>query len=421
MLSVGTDRLHPQTTSFLHIQSEIGLMPSRRELLAAVGAASATLAGCTDLRQTAREVRLGEPERRVDPGWKPSPGEWAGPTYGPSRTGHNPHASPPTDDPDEVWRHEPGDGTDPVRDLVVADGTVFVRSRDALTALAFETGETRWNQPRQRGRLYYVDGRLYDLWSQEMAAMGLDGETIWTLDAEFGPRVPVECDGWLYVGGFSSWARLHADTGDVIEEVDQGSAGLSIGGETVYGGAYYWANYDVSDGSFTQRWERENDDSYQAYGPISVTDDHLIRPEHALAGRAESAGRLGIRTRDGSIHAAETFEHVPRSPAVGDTAAFVGTSPIHHGEIGTDGRLVAIDFDGKRRWEHDHGGGVTSPIYADGTVYAGPRSNDRVPLAAYDADTGDQLWQRNARGTVSLAAVGDTLLVGDSDSVRAFR
>ena len=65
---------------------------------------------------------------------------------------------------------------------------------------------------------------------------------------------------------------------------------------------------------------------------------------------------------------------------------------------------------------------------ADGVVYAGPFANDDVPLTARDAESGEELWRReaavSARETVDsvrLAAAGDTLYVGDANSVRAFR
>ena len=58
---------------------------------------------------------------------------------------------------------------------------------------------------------------------------------------------------------------------------------------------------------------------------------------------------------------------------------------------------------------------------ADGTVYAGPSGNDRTPLVALDAPTGERLWERPVSRDVRIAAAGGTLYVGDGDGLLALR
>ena len=151
-------------------------------------------------------------------------------------------------------------------------------------------------------------------------------------------------------------------------------------------------------------------------------------PENARPARDGPTGRLSRYGRDGERRASEAFDQTPVGVAVADGAAFVGTAEVSADALGSDGRLVALAADGTRRWEIDLDGSAAAPVLADGVVYAGPFANDDVPLTARDAESGEELWRReaavSARETVDsvrLAAAGDTLYVGDANSVRAFR
>lgn len=406
------------------------MMPStRRRLLAAAGTSLAAVAGCTTLERARRWVedeRRDPPERRVDPGWTPDAGTWPGWRYGPANTGHNPNASPPDAPPALAWTRDLEDGVDR---LVVAEGRVLVSTGREVAALDPADGTVVWRRDVDGYRaIRYVDGRLYELGRETLWARTPDDDLVWRLDHDEWLEDFREWDGYLFVGTSGGSLTVHADTGDVVREHNEGFRTAATDGQRLYAGirTRLFA-YDPADRALEERWSTDAT-GYDVYGSPVVGGDSLHVPENARPARDGPTSRLSRYGRDGKRRASEAFDQTPMGVAVADGAVFVGTAEVSADALGSDGRLVALAADGTRRWEVDLDGSAAAPVLADGVVYAGPFANDDVPLTARDAESGEELWRReaavSARETVDsvrLAAAGDTLYVGDADSVRAFR
>ncbi|MEE6208730.1 PQQ-binding-like beta-propeller repeat protein [Salarchaeum sp. III] len=393
---------------------------SRRSALAAVGAAvSASIAGCSGIRDAVRNRGVERPERQVAAEWTPSPGQWPMNGYSYARRSHNPHATPPRESPSVAWSWTvPGD----IADIVVVDDRAYVRTSDALVALDARDGRVRWRRPRSTpGSLLYVAGRLYDAENETLRALTPAGTPTWTHDVEISPLsyAVFERAGWVYLLARDTAVRLHADTGEVVSTAERDVFVPTTAGGPVYTGRFSFGAFDVSDG-FDRRWVMEADSGYTAYDGAAVAGDTVYRPEAVFHG--SPSGRLGLyRTADGGVRAAIPFEHTPFSPAVTGNEVFVSTATVTAGSIGTGGGLIALSRDGFERWTYAPDASLTAPVSANDAVYVGPWANDDVPLVAFDATAGRELWRLPVTGTPSLAAAGNTLYVATSERVRALR
>ena len=396
-------------------------MPStRRRLLAGAGTAAVAFAGCTAVRRSRLGDALREPpERRVAPDWRPGPGTWADGGYGPANTRHNPHASPPRSPPDVVWRQDlPG----PPNSLVVAEGRVYCSTPEGLVAFDAATGERRWERPTDAAAvLAYVDGRLYATnTDEEVAALTPGGTERWrTAVAAEALKDLHEQDGYVFLGTFSGHRVLHADTGDVVRARDATWEFLASAGGAVYttgGGAPGTpVTYGVDGRDLAERWDvgtacsvgRPVVDAGRVYYPVDPTNSAGCPGRRRLWAHDLSGARLWTATVEGAT----------RYPAVDGHRVFVPTAA----EGSDGGRLVSLGVDGTPRWTHRVPGSIRDPTVADGAVYAGPSGNDRTPLVALDAPTGERLWERPVSRDVRIAAAGGTLYVGDGDGLRALR
>ena len=124
---------------------------------------------------------------------------------------------------------------------------------------------------------------------------------------------------------------------------------------------------------------------------------------------------------DGERRAGLTLDRTPAHLAVDGTGVYVGTFNIKTNHLGRDGRFLALSTDGEMRWRYEPGASVGTPVVADGAVYLAPFATDAAPLSAFDAETGDELWQRDLGWVQGLAVAGETLYVRTRNRVRAFR
>ncbi|WP_323171571.1 PQQ-binding-like beta-propeller repeat protein [Natrialba sp. PRR66] len=400
----------------------------RREFIATASLSLGALAGCSTVRTELRERRLGEPDRRLSPDWHPDPGQWPMEGYNFAQTSHNPYATPPRDEPEIAWtyEHENGQEQNSLRTLIVADDTVYVRTDGELVALDAATGQTQWTKPREdRATLAFIAGRLYEFREDQLRALTPGGESIW--ETEFDDDnyyyTPLERDGWVYATGRDTVARLHADTGDIITTADLDAASPITAGGPVYAGRYSLTAYDIVDAEFSPRWTVDDGFPYESYGSTAVANGLVVRSErHNYAGDGEDRGRLSIYdVTDGTRRTELTTARTTQSPSVDGQRVYVSTSDIRGGTIGSAGQLAAFSVDGEERWRYEPEAGLQPPVSADGTVYVGPFANDRVPLVAFDAATGDELWRRDVASSLELAIAGETLYVGTNESVRALR
>jgi outer membrane protein assembly factor BamB len=359
------------------------------------------------------------PDRRVAPDWRPAPGTWASAAYGPANTGHNPHASPPRRAPEADWRVDLPAGPS---SLVVAAGRVYCTTRRRLVAFDAETGAVDWERPLEAPtRLTYVDGRLYlTNTDEEIAALAPDGAEQWltAVDAESIKGVH-ERSGYVFLGTFSGHRVLHADTGRVVRSRDVEWEFVASAGGAVHvtrgGPPGTPVTYDVNGRRLTERWRVDTD---CGVGRPVVADGRVyydVDPE--FTPDCDGRHRVWAHEPTGERLWTASFAGKVRYPAAAGDRLFVPAASAERDA----GSLVCLGPDGERRWSHETAGGVGPPAVAGGAVYAGPRSDDRAPLVAVDAATGDRLWERPVSGDVCLAAVGERLYVGDRQGVVALR
>jgi len=413
-------------------------MPSmrRRSVLMSVAVGSVTFAGCSTARERVGDVLRESPERVVDPDWTPKPGEWAGPGYDATNSGHNPRAGPPQERPQIEWDYDLEDWT---RSLAVADGTVFVSTDAEVVALNVEDGTVRWrNEVDDTRGLWYVDGRLYELRprkenrSGELWARSLDGEEIWHTDVDGSRSIRLlhEQGGYVYLCGIGAYWTLHADTGEIVRERDSTLDIVVSDDEHLYAsGGGLLTEYEATGRTLEEGWQAQITRS----GDLVLRDDgiyHVNRSANTW-GTGSVDPELAVTRYDRNGTETETFT-IPFYGAhlASDDAGIVmgATTKLHEDGL-IDASILAWDTDGDMRWEYDLPTGITSPIVADGTVYTCTGENAQpMTVLALDSDTGDRQWEWSwdgeARGhgdIVKMATADATLYVGDGSRVIALR
>ena len=352
---------------------------SRRRLLSAIGAGTATIAGCVTLPGESEPSETG-PSDAASLGLE---GAW--PSFGADarNTGHV--SAPGPDDPAVDWTFET---TNQIYDgVAVADGTVLGGSTDGnLYALDATAGEERWRFPVRgqlrttpaiAGDLVFVGGRSGGLYALELES----GEQRWdALDAaEFSRSDPTVVDGTLYAG--SGEATLHALDARSGDEAWQ----HELDGAAVSGPA-------VADGTIYVGWPGKEP-----------------RP-----GEGEPGGVTAVST-DGELQWEIRRPDVDGTPTVVDDTVYVGGGST----------LYALDAaTGEERWTFETGGSTSNPSVADGTVYVGSFDTN---LYAVDAATGEEEWRFEtvkwannapavADGTVYLSSWDTRVYAVDADS-----
>lgn len=414
-------------------------MKYRRDLLAGVGALGVALAGCSSSNDTQpaeeaspepsggngtppgtetgrKEDEMDEePEpadRTVPADWTPPAGVWSDATYGPANTSYNPHASPPTAEPDVAWRV----AVDDAPTVAVADGTVYLRRMDALTALDADDGSELWSVERGQGEVVgYVDGRLYDRTDDGLAAYTLDGEEEWETTFEGSYYDFFEREGAVYIATGQSLQVHHADTGDQLGALRR------IGGPASREGVLYCVHdedlvaFDLDGGELEERWRSPGVAAYQQFGGVAVGDDAAYLLE--VDGSEERRDLLArIDTETGARAAVYHLDTVATSPAVvGDTAYVV------HGQETDDGGLegggvVALDPGGEV-WSRGARDAFGTVYATDDALVVGRTTGGTEPVRALDPANGNSLWRYGEEGE-PLAVVGDTVFaVADGEFV----
>lgn len=380
-------------------------MPSRRALLSSVSAASATLAGCP-------RPFGGVFSRQVPADWTPDPGEWAGPGYDQANSGHNPHASPPGTEPAVAW-----EVTSSQPSVVVAGGTVFLRESESLRALAVDDGSEWYEVTRPLSQLVvwsYIDGRLYDGTADRLAALALDGESVWDNPIRHVDRIGsiVERDGFVYVTtGIESLHHYNTETGKRVEATVHDTI---VWGLANHEGVLYAlltdgvAAYDVADDeSLVEQWRHR----------IGKTSG--FEPSYFAVGGGRAAlvlrrsGDEGIRvlifdTGGGEFLGPIEFER-PVSQIVMGKYTYVATIQSTSSRP-TGGEIRAYDGT-EERWAVEL---EITPFWlalADETLLVG--GNPELTTVAIDGEGGHELW--TYEGAFPNAVVDETIYATTTD------
>jgi len=386
-------------------------MVDRRAFLAGVGSASAALAGCADAFGD-------DSERRVPADWTPAPGEWGGPAYDQADSGHNPHATPPADEPTVAWDVE---GQQP--SVLVADGTVFLRRGGRLRGLDAEDGTERFAVSRLNGSLLrYVDGRLYDRTVDGVEALTLEGDAEWEapIDREEPVFSLVEREGYVYVvtasetvvpEGSGAVGRHDAATGERLEDA---RLDAEVGGLANHEGTLYAALEDGiaaldvgADGGLETRWRHRADWSAVGLGSVAAAGDRAyVRAEpDPVAETVLSAYDLDAEAHLGTLR----FDRVVTAPAVGE---YVHVVTADHGNgRPEDGDVRAYDG-ADEQWTVEFDSVPAWSALADGTLYVGS-GLEETRLTALDAATGEERW--TYEGAFPHAVVGETVYASTDD------
>lgn len=415
------------------VPSETPSTPSslRRTFLASASTVGiGSLAGCSTV-----DTLLGDgvepPERQVPANWTPNPGDWPTEQYGFARTGHNPFASPPREEPSAVWTEDVSTLGGNFDNLIVAGGWVLADLSGTVVALDPETGEQgwRWSTQGNGGNLEYVMGRVYAGNGDGIVALdSFDGELVWSTrlgDFDVWDYDLVEREGWVFLFGPDEVRCLHADTGEVVDRLEhEGLHRVATDGSVLYGGDRVFSALAVDDRRLERRWEND----YPGYETTDspVVDDGLVYRGGYRVFEDDDLPQSRLTVYDTNHrHGVQTvtvpFDQGLRTPAVADGTAYVATADVRTGTLRQDGVVAAVTHDGEVQWRFQPDADPRSPVVADGTVYTGPYRNLEDSLVALDAETGEELWRRPVNERPELAVAGETLYVATDGEVRALR
>ncbi|SEW17888.1 outer membrane protein assembly factor BamB family protein [Halobacterium jilantaiense] len=404
---------------------------SRRALLTSVGAAAATAAaGCTAPTKTTQSTtrsRSSESDSDApDPDLSLSGDDrWATYGYDGGHTGYNPDASSVGDTAVSVW--ESGvDGIYTLREPAVADGRLFVGSKQTMWAFDAATGEDEWKT--------YLGGMAH-----HFAPTHRDG-TLYTVSKQ-GAGVDTGASGAVQALSASSGGKLWSTSVPATSTVAHDGSRLYVAAKE--NGAGYVRALDPESGDRGWRFDVPDADRSSVTGTPAHADGVVYVTATLTGGDGSTSGRLyaldasdgsvawsvgtpgaldvapvvtGDRVfaaaRDGTVHA---FTLAGDTAWTADTGASIYSRPTHADDrlfVVTVGDVVALDAGGEEAWRAgSERTQMTGATVADDTLYVGGE-----PLFALDTATGDVRFDlpvdeyHGAYG--APVAAGDALFVG---------
>ncbi|MEV5434634.1 PQQ-binding-like beta-propeller repeat protein [Streptomyces sp. NPDC052682] len=273
---------------------------------------------------------------------------------------------------------------------VLADGLLYVTTRESVTAADAAGGSHRWKTDTTASRTAVARGRAYLVNGAYVRALNAaTGRNSWLFHAD------TELNGWLsvvdgvaYTGGKEAAYAIDAASGKQRwtlplrramswDPVVADGVAYLVGGGTVYA-------VDAATGE--RRWTFE------------VGDDVSARPR--LADGVLYVGHDSDSGGANTLYAVDTATGEPRWQT--DLGDWVRTLAVAGGRVfaGVTGKsLYALDAaTGARRWSFRTGSyDYMAPVIADGVVYVGSEGNR---LNALDAATGERRWTFSAGDTV---------------------
>ncbi|MFC7045515.1 PQQ-binding-like beta-propeller repeat protein [Halobacteriaceae archaeon GCM10025711] len=331
-----------------------------------------------------------------------------------ANTGHSPDAGPGSD-VHRRWEYD-AEYTVPGTP-VVAGRTVHVAtmapglSRSNLHGLDVDTGARRYVTPEDdpgvelRGSPTFADSIVYvTLLDDPDRVRGYDatsGECVRAYEAQtpgMDGIPPVLYEGSLYV---TTDATLTA-----FDPITEQERWRDVPHESFYGSAAFVEN-TVFVGTVAVNYESvPTDDGSEV---VSVLYPRL-RALDAATGETRWETEL---------------DFVPRTVAVDDGTVFSCGPESYHRFFPDDGRkdystVQATAVDGEHRWSAGVDAEIRSaPAIADETVIVGTEAGDgedAEALLAFDAATGQRLWQYTGTGSRTAPSVGDGVVYSGSDA-----
>lgn len=335
-------------------------MPSRRTVIATAGTlAAAATAGC---------LGSGSP---VEPGTDADT-DWPMPDFNTHATSWARNAAAPRESPSERFQVSL---SRPTGRPVIAEESVFLPTAAGLVALNATTGEERWRyspsdslhffrSPAVHGGTVYVTGVNIGL----VALNTADGSVEWTLKSDASIRAPpAPAREWeaLYIGD---------DTGEV--------ARVTLDGKT--------------------EW------STNVYGTVT----------RLVANRVDG---VFIGTSAGEVHALYDGQGIWRRSVPGKVTALAGTegSDVYVATFGGGTlQLAGGAHAGRPRWHAEDGPTAHRALALAGSGLFGA---DGSGLTRQYQDSGERAWQVGGEYRSAPAVAGDTVYVGGSGEVAAFK
>ena len=335
-------------------------MPSRRTLLASIGAAATSLAGCTaiadDPPKPGRDAPL-----NTDKHIYGADGEWSSFGCNAGNTRAVADGKAPTDGVTERWRIEVSQLTR--HEPVVADGRVYQPVYDGLQVYDAADGTELWSEEKVREPPLVRDGTAYVGARDRLLALDSEtGERQWerTLAERALVKSPSTYNGdWLYVPAGETVYRIDPETG--ATDWSRRLFGELLGSAAIYKG-YYVALATTAGKLYL-------------LGPDGAGAGEWNFPAKPTAPPTADTDGIFVNCRDGETYGID-LEHQPRA----DVDWHVRTGWADGGlavkkhlyAAGTDG-LQAIDLeDGERVWKRDLGDwDLTAPALGRDTLFVG--------------------------------------------------
>ena len=408
---------------------------SRRALLAALGSATAAVAGCAapadSARTSASSATTSDANPTTTSATAAEPGDdrtvslsgddrWTTYGYDPGHSGHNPDAAGPRDDPAEAWSSSV-DGIYTLREPAVADGRVFVGSDRIMWAFDAETGDQAW-QTNLGGMGHhfaptYADDTVYVV---SKDSSGVNNEAAGAVQAlapsgggvKWRTQLPVTST--VAHDGERLYVAAKADNTGYVQALDPGNgddgwrfdvpdaAESYVTGVPTYadGTVYVAATHVGTDGSTSGVLYAISAASGDLEWSVDVAGALSVAPVVA-------DGHVHVAARDGTVRAVSLAGD---DAWTADAGARIYTRPTYAAGrlfVLTAGDIIAFDDDGDELWRSaGDRSQMTGMAVADDTLYVGGE-----PLFALDAETGDLVFDLPV--DVSHGAYGAPVVVDD--------
>jgi outer membrane protein assembly factor BamB len=265
---------------------------------------------------------------------------------------------------------------------------------------------------------FFSPGTTVTVYSLRQGASGAPPTVAWSRDDLASDRIvagALQAEGMVFVGtSDNQLLALDAEIGDLIWSYETEH---SVWAEPVYAdGVLYVVSLD----------------NY-VYALDAGSGDLLWRAEMggSIASRPVLAdGRLYVSSFDRAVHVLDVSSGEQLWQADADTwvwgAPALSEDAVFFGDL--DGHIFAVERDnGSPRWEAQVQGAIQSaPLYVDGRLFvgAGDVSGDDDEragrVAAFDAESGEQLWQQAAPAPVFTGPVqaGNSVVVAVMDGTQ---